>query len=210
VPGDAEQTIYVWFDALINYLTVTGFPWTENESSAMSVSEETEASEGSTSISSEAEVVESLEEITSLMSEMDLPEAESAVEESEELESTSSEIDSLPSEPAVDESQPEIRTESSHLNRQPKGTPTLWPADVHFIGKDIIRYHPPNPPSHPLASTASSGQPSSRPPNSPSHAKSASMATGPKKASKCPNPAATSSPPPTPLVSARPTSCATI
>ena len=25
-PGDAEQTIYVWFDALINYLSATGFP----------------------------------------------------------------------------------------------------------------------------------------------------------------------------------------
>lgn len=27
VPGDDEQTIYVWLDALINYLTVTGYPW---------------------------------------------------------------------------------------------------------------------------------------------------------------------------------------
>ncbi|CAH8635780.1 unnamed protein product [Schistosoma rodhaini] len=27
VPGDNEQIVYVWFDALINYLTVTGFPW---------------------------------------------------------------------------------------------------------------------------------------------------------------------------------------
>ena len=26
VPGDEEQTIYVWFDALVNYLTVTGYP----------------------------------------------------------------------------------------------------------------------------------------------------------------------------------------
>jgi len=25
-PGDAQQTVYVWFDALINYLTATGFP----------------------------------------------------------------------------------------------------------------------------------------------------------------------------------------
>jgi methionyl-tRNA synthetase len=25
-PGDAEQTVYVWFDALINYLSGTGFP----------------------------------------------------------------------------------------------------------------------------------------------------------------------------------------
>lgn len=26
VPGDPDQVIYVWFDALVNYLTVTGFP----------------------------------------------------------------------------------------------------------------------------------------------------------------------------------------
>ncbi|XP_061582041.1 methionine--tRNA ligase, mitochondrial [Cololabis saira] len=26
VPGDAEQTIYVWLDALVNYLTVAGYP----------------------------------------------------------------------------------------------------------------------------------------------------------------------------------------
>jgi methionyl-tRNA synthetase len=25
-PGDADQTVYVWFDALINYLSATGFP----------------------------------------------------------------------------------------------------------------------------------------------------------------------------------------
>jgi methionyl-tRNA synthetase len=27
-PGDTEQTVYVWFDALINYLSATGFPET--------------------------------------------------------------------------------------------------------------------------------------------------------------------------------------
>jgi methionyl-tRNA synthetase len=26
VPGDPSQTIYVWVDALINYLTVAGYP----------------------------------------------------------------------------------------------------------------------------------------------------------------------------------------
>ena len=30
VPGDEKHVIYVWFDALINYLTVTGFPSDEN------------------------------------------------------------------------------------------------------------------------------------------------------------------------------------
>lgn len=27
VPNDENQTIYVWLDALINYLTASGFPW---------------------------------------------------------------------------------------------------------------------------------------------------------------------------------------
>jgi methionyl-tRNA synthetase len=26
VPGDASQTVYVWLDALVNYLTVAGYP----------------------------------------------------------------------------------------------------------------------------------------------------------------------------------------
>lgn len=30
VPGDVEQTIYVWLDALVNYLTAVGYP--ENKS----------------------------------------------------------------------------------------------------------------------------------------------------------------------------------
>lgn len=30
VPGDDTQTIYVWVDALINYLTVLGYPETDN------------------------------------------------------------------------------------------------------------------------------------------------------------------------------------
>lgn len=28
VPGDPEQTIYVWLDALISYITASGYPWT--------------------------------------------------------------------------------------------------------------------------------------------------------------------------------------
>ena len=31
VPGDPGQVIYVWFDALINYLTATGYPWPSPE-----------------------------------------------------------------------------------------------------------------------------------------------------------------------------------
>lgn len=29
VPNDEEHTIYVWVDALTNYLTVLGYPWEE-------------------------------------------------------------------------------------------------------------------------------------------------------------------------------------
>ncbi|XP_063732526.1 methionine--tRNA ligase, mitochondrial [Eleginops maclovinus] len=31
VPGDADQTIYVWLDALVNYLTVAGYPDKHNQ-----------------------------------------------------------------------------------------------------------------------------------------------------------------------------------
>ncbi|KAI8818075.1 tRNA synthetases class I (M)-domain-containing protein [Fimicolochytrium jonesii] len=31
VPGDEEHVVYVWLDALANYLTVLGYPWTEGE-----------------------------------------------------------------------------------------------------------------------------------------------------------------------------------
>ncbi|KAI9841209.1 MAG: methionyl-tRNA synthetase [Sclerophora amabilis] len=34
VPGDESQTIYVWLDALINYLTKAGFPWTPGQEHA--------------------------------------------------------------------------------------------------------------------------------------------------------------------------------
>ena len=30
VPGDTQQTIYVWVDALINYITVLGYPTSFN------------------------------------------------------------------------------------------------------------------------------------------------------------------------------------
>lgn len=31
VPGDETQTIYVWIDALVNYLTAAGYPWKGGE-----------------------------------------------------------------------------------------------------------------------------------------------------------------------------------
>jgi methionyl-tRNA synthetase len=32
VPDDKEHTVYVWFDALISYLSATGYPWATSES----------------------------------------------------------------------------------------------------------------------------------------------------------------------------------
>lgn len=29
VPGDDEHTIYVWLEALVNYLTSSGYPWSD-------------------------------------------------------------------------------------------------------------------------------------------------------------------------------------
>jgi methionyl-tRNA synthetase len=37
VPSDDGHTIYVWLDALTNYLTAAGFPWDGEASAAMSV-----------------------------------------------------------------------------------------------------------------------------------------------------------------------------
>lgn len=31
VPGDPTQTIYVWLDALVNYLTASGYPDTDGQ-----------------------------------------------------------------------------------------------------------------------------------------------------------------------------------
>ena len=31
VPDDDDHTIYVWIDALVNYLTAAGYPWTGGE-----------------------------------------------------------------------------------------------------------------------------------------------------------------------------------
>ena len=96
VPGDPEQTIYVWFDALVNYLTVTGYPWEDRRASGF------ESSSGDTLLK----------------------------DESVELLSNSS--DSTP----MDE--PVTVAESSRLDAVVMDG--AWPADLHVIGKDIVRY----------------------------------------------------------------------
>jgi methionyl-tRNA synthetase len=48
VPGDPEQTIYVWFDALVNYLTVTGYPWLNKPEPKAPLIEKTQTSDQDT------------------------------------------------------------------------------------------------------------------------------------------------------------------
>jgi methionyl-tRNA synthetase len=83
VPGDPEQTIYVWFDALVNYLTVTGYPWlNKSEQKAPSIKEKPTSEQDTTQIG--------------------------GLEEEAESSGTAS--------------------------------GTAWPAAIHVIGKDIVRY----------------------------------------------------------------------
>ena len=97
VPGDESQTVYVWFDALINYLTATGYPW---------------------------------------------PEKRVAVSE------TATPLPTLVGEPS----------EKKHNDDEELGNlRSAWPADVHVIGKDIVRYTSHLNPLTPVF-TVSSGQ----------------------------------------------------
>jgi methionyl-tRNA synthetase len=102
VPGDSEQTIYVWFDALVNYLTVSGYPWTKEGGRA-------------------------------------------SVEKSKTSQSTMEGARSGPE-------------EGGGVNKGPLVKYNAWPADVHVIGKDIVRYILPNPVLTNLVSIAFSGQ----------------------------------------------------
>jgi methionyl-tRNA synthetase len=101
VPGDEEQTIYVWFDALVNYLTVTGYPSKEL-------------------FPLQNRFVETKEEVT-------VPQGETSSDTSE------------PGLQVLDKS-------------------TAWPADVHVIGKDIVRYISPTLAPLTLDFTVFSGQ----------------------------------------------------
>jgi methionyl-tRNA synthetase len=91
VPGDPDQTIYVWFDALVNYLTVTGYPW------------------------------------------LDSGPREEAVEESNEEPSAALITEEAISEPAILSKGKQVQRGLSPVKAN------AWPADVHVIGKDIVR-----------------------------------------------------------------------
>ncbi len=99
VPEDPSQTVYVWVDALVNYMTNAGYPerWAPEEA---------------------AEVAQAAAE------------AEAAAEDM---------IDSaavVPASPPPPRPPPTLTAEQRA--RQEGGG---WPADVHVLGKDIVRFH---------------------------------------------------------------------
>jgi methionyl-tRNA synthetase len=117
VPGDPEQTIYVWFDALVNYLTVTGYPWEDKAASVF------ETSLGVVSVQEEEiEPVATSSEgtTTNVMEDEPFMEGESSL-----VGETSAEVE--PSRDQTSEDGPLVLD-------------SAWPADVHVIGKDIVRY----------------------------------------------------------------------
>jgi methionyl-tRNA synthetase len=113
VPGDPEQTIYVWFDALVNYLTVTGYPWEDKVASGFETSlvQEEEIEPVATSSGGKT---------TNVAEDEPFMEGESSL-----VEGTSAEVESSRDQTSED---------------GPLVLDTAWPADVHVIGKDIVRY----------------------------------------------------------------------
>jgi methionyl-tRNA synthetase len=117
VPGDPEQTIYVWFDALVNYMTVTGYPWEDKATSGF------ETSLGDLSVQEEEiepVATSSGRKVTNVVEDEPFLEGESSL-----LEETSAEVESSSDQASED---------------GPLVLDTAWPADVHVIGKDIVRY----------------------------------------------------------------------
>jgi len=138
VPNDPEQTIYVWFDALVNYLTVTGYP--DNFTDQETIDNDVRSLDPSTQ-DKQASSIETKETMNTA----------SAVSNIEEAET-----------PVIEEKLRASIENGSMMNVQGKG-PTLapleedkltpapapeaidlqtqtWPADIHVIGKDIVRY----------------------------------------------------------------------
>jgi methionyl-tRNA synthetase len=134
VPGDPDQTIYVWFDALVNYLTVTGYPWT-NKGLEQNLSNNTKT-----------EMLAAADESGDVLK-SDMP---TVVEKDANVENSST---SLENPPLTTSSTPEDvlegeSTSPAHIGTQSPVMDNAWPADVHVIGKDIVRYVPPDSVSH--------------------------------------------------------------
>ncbi|CAK7204069.1 methionyl-tRNA synthetase [Sporothrix eucalyptigena] len=105
VPEDETQTVYVWVDALVNYLTKAGYPkrWAPEEEAEIAAQAELEGTETADALLIDGNVQ------AGLGAEGDVPP------------------------PA-----PPVKLTPAQRARQEGGG---WPADVHVLGKDILRFH---------------------------------------------------------------------
>lgn len=117
VPEDPSQTVYVWVDALVNYMTKAGYPerWAPEEQREAELEAEAEATE-----SAEAVVIDG-----NVQASMDL--------ESEVGNSSSRGVPATTAPSAA-----KLTLTPEQRQRQEGGG---WPADVHVLGKDIVRFH---------------------------------------------------------------------
>ena len=111
VPEDPSQTVYVWVDALVNYMTKAGYPgrWAPEEQREIELAAEAEDTESPEAILIDADVQAKLDEAQ-------------ASETSTTLETASRSLHLTP----------------EQRERHEGGG---WPADVHVLGKDIVRFH---------------------------------------------------------------------
>ena len=154
VPGDPEQTIYVWFDALVNYLTVTGYPWLKGGKESGASLEATDSasvalSQSTTEPIPEQETIQKIafqNTSTEPISETNSNEAttstsvkatelstQETTEQNLSLDTTSSPVKNAEVELKGEEDSMVKVNENSHVKE------SAWPADVHVIGKDIVR-----------------------------------------------------------------------
>ncbi|CAK7273043.1 methionyl-tRNA synthetase [Sporothrix epigloea] len=107
VPEDDSQTIYVWIDALVNYMTKAGYPdrWAPEEAEEVAAQAELEGTETAESVLIDGNVQ------TSVFTESEA------------------------------QPPPQRRVSAPTAAQRARQEAGGWPADVHVIGKDILRFH---------------------------------------------------------------------
>ena len=155
VPGDPEQTIYVWFDALVNYLTVTGYPWSKGAQESEASLEIPDSASDTLSQSTTEPMLEqesnqkaaALHTSTEPTSEHDMNESTTSTSvkatelSTQETPKQNLSLDTTPPPPTktaevkleVEEDSVAKVSENSYVKE------SAWPADLHVIGKDIVR-----------------------------------------------------------------------
>ena len=159
VPGDSEQTIYVWFDALVNYLTVTGYPWSEGDKENTATLLVTDPALDALSQSTTEPILEqesnqktaSQNTFIEPTSEHDLNEATTSTSVSPtefSTQDTTKQNLSPDATPSASNEKAEVKLEVEEdsvvkVNENSSVKESAWPADLHVIGKDIVRYSRP-------------------------------------------------------------------